>query len=197
MSQSRLSPMMQNLMGPGGIPKQVKSYIGAGFACMIIGGGLMGLAFHLYTPIDQLYAALGTVAGFLLWCVVVFLIRRKSDPFPIVFAFAVYVMGFGPGIVFAGGMFLANGALDPNDLVNARVEIVDKWVSGSGSGGSNHVRVSDWREGRQDKTAEFQLFQPNLFRRLEKGNQVILRAGPGLFGWWYKGMRAVPAETGS
>ena len=59
------------------------------------------------------------------------------------------------------------------------------------------VRVSDWREGRQGKTAEFQLFQPSLFRRLEKGDQVILRVGPGLFGWWYKGMQAVPAETGS
>lgn len=197
MSQSQLSPMMQNLMGSGQMPKQVKSLIGAGLACMIIGGGLVALAFNLYTPIDQLYAALGIAAGFLLWCVVVFLIRRKSDRLPLVFALVVYVMGFGPGIVCAGGMFLVNGALDPNELVDARVEIVDKWVSGTGSSSSNHVRVSDWREGQQGKTAEFQLFQPSLFRRLEKGDQVILRVGPGLLGWWYKGMQAVPAETGS
>lgn len=30
----------------------------AGLICMIIGVGLMALAFNLYTPIDQLYSAL-------------------------------------------------------------------------------------------------------------------------------------------
>lgn len=55
----------------------------------------------------------------------------------------------------------------------------DIWVSGRGSSRSNHARVSDWREGRQGKTAELQLFEPAPFRRLESGDQVIR-----MFGWW-------------
>lgn len=107
--------------------------MGAGITCMVIAAAPIGLGFHLYTPIDQFYAALGLIPGFLLWWVVVFLIRRKSEPFPLIFAFVVYVaMGVGPGLIISRGMFLANGALDPNELVDAKVEVVDKWVNTSG-----------------------------------------------------------------
>jgi hypothetical protein len=179
------------------MPNNITPILGVGFASMVLGMMLMGIAFFLYTPIDQDYAGVGMAAGFLLWCVVVFLMRLKAERLPLVFALVAYGLGIGPAIACAGGMFVANGALDPNDLVEARVEIVEKWDIGRGSERSSHVRVSDWREGRQNETAEFQLFEPELFQGLGKGDHVILRVGPGLFGWWYEDMQPGPSQQSS
>jgi len=188
------SSFLLSVMSPGPKPKQIKSLQAVGMACLIFGIVLMSIAFLVYTPIDQSYAALGMLGGFLLWCVVVFFVRLKAESVPFASALAAYGVGIGPGILCAGGMFLANGALDPNDLVDVKVEIVDKWASKSSksSNRSSHVRVSDWREGRESETATFQLYEPELFEQLGKGDQVVLRVGPGLFGWWYEGIQ--PAQ---
>jgi len=76
-----------------------------------------------------------------------------------------------------------------------QVEVADKHVSGSGSGKSLHVSVADWREGHAGETLSFQLFEPAVFQRLEKGDTVIVVAGPGLFGWWLREVVPVSRPT--
>ena len=92
----------------------------------------------------------------------------------------------GPAILGAGAMVLANGALDPQELEQHTVAIVDKHVSGAGSDRSLHLEVEDWRDGRTGQTLKFQFYEPDVFERLKKGDSAVLVAGPGLFGWWLR-----------
>ncbi len=177
-------------------PKRTKTHkvlLATAAGSMLAGTGLLAAGSGYYPPLEYLFLALGFFGGGVVGLVLAILARKNvelSSPTQLAEVFLVGPLGVA--VLGLGAIMFANGALDPHELVEARVQVVNKWRSGSGGNDGSHIEVTDWRVERQGKTVSFQVWEPDLYARTVKGSDVVLVAGPGLISWWLKDLRAVP-----
>lgn len=100
---------------------------------------------------------------------------------------AVLVFGFSL-------MFVVNGAFDFQGTQEYETVVVRKILGTSNAQSGSSLEVSDFRPGRGDKLITVQptvWSDGNVCTQARLGDRIIVEAGKGVFGWWYRDIRLV------
>jgi hypothetical protein len=89
-----------------------------------------------------------------------------------------------------GLLVLINGAHDSHPLAFHDVQVVSKFSEGQASKKVHWLRVEDWRP-KHEGAVRVQV-EESLWNRVQEGQHVEVRVGPGRFGWaWIDGVGLV------
>lgn len=179
-------------------PRAIKLLLVTAGISLLAGGGLLGVGMTLFYPLEFLFIAWGVTAALLGWCLTVVIVLRGAHLLSADRLLKTLPLtAIGPAVLGAGAIVFANGALDPDPIMEHQLAVIDTQVSGIGSRQSLQLVVSDWREGRAGKTLTLHPLEPDLFQGIQKGDKVLVIVAPGLIDWWIRDLIPLTRPAGS
>lgn len=147
-------------------------------------------ATKVWPVVDTAPLIYGILAGVVLlvpYAIVIWLLARGGPRSIRTFAIGTVPALLGLPLGTMGLVVLINGAQDPHPLASHEVQVVSRFSEGQASKKVHWLRVEDWRPGR-DGAIRVQV-EESLWTRVQEGQRVVVRAGPGRFGWtWVDGV---------